>query len=242
VAGLSRPPVIGVGAAREPARWAVWELPAALVASNYLEAIERARGIPLLIPPSTLVAEHADVVLDRIDGLLLVGGPDLDPGSYGAEASALLEETAPARDAPEIALVRRAVALGLPTLGICRGMQVVNVALGGTLVQHLPERLGHDGHRVNMGSFDGNWHGVRTEAGSRVERAVGDADVRVPSHHHQAVEDVGRGLRVTAWSEEGVPEGLERTDGDGYLVGVQWHPEADPESRVIASLVEAARP
>ncbi len=234
-----RPPVIGVGAAREPARWAVWELPAALVASNYLEAIERAGAIPLLIPPSDIVRRHPDTVLERVDGLMLTGGPDLDPAGYGAELSADTEEVMPARDAPELVLARRAHELGIPVLGICRGMQVINVAFGGSLLQHLPAAVGHEGHRRHLGSFEGVEHDVAVSPGSRIGAIEDGERAIVRSHHHQAVEAVGDGLEVTARAPDGVPEALEGAGGD-YLLGVQWHPEADPDSRVIESLVRAA--
>jgi putative glutamine amidotransferase len=234
--------MIGVGAAREPASWAVWELPAALVASNYLEAIETAGGIPLLVPPSEIVRRHPDVVLERVDGLLLVGGPDLDPATYGASPSPGIEETMPARDAPEIALVRRARDLGIPVLGICRGMQIINVAFGGSLAQHLPSQVGHEEHRRQLGSFHGNEHEVCFARSSTVARIEGGERIVVHSHHHQAVESVGEGLEITGRAHDGVAEALEgMAEADGeYLVGVQWHPEADPDSRVIASLVRAA--
>lgn len=236
----TRPPVIGVGAAREPARWAVWELPAALVASNYLEAVERAGGLPLLIPPSEVVSDNPDVVLERVDGLLLAGGPDLDPAFYGASLSPETEETMPARDAPELVLTRRAHELGIPVLGICRGMQVINVAFGGSLLQHVPAEVGHEEHRRQLGSFAGNEHDVSLTPSSGIAQVEGGERTSVHSHHHQAVEVVGEGLRITGRGQDGVAEALEGADGGPYLLGVQWHPEADPDSEVIASLVHAA--
>lgn len=236
----TRPPVVGVGTAREPARWAVWDLPAALVASNYLEAIERTGALPLLIPPSEVVSDNPDVVLERVDGLLLAGGPDLDPAIYGEPLSPDTEETMPARDAPEVVLTRRAHELGIPLLGICRGMQVINVAFGGSLLQHVPDEVGHEEHRRQLGSFVGNEHEVSLTPSSRIARVEGGERASVHSHHHQAVEVVGSGLRVTGRAPDGMPEALEGFEGGAYLLGVQWHPEADPDSRVIESLVRAA--
>lgn len=222
------------------ARWAVWDLPAALVPMNYIEHIQRAGGVALLIPPDPALESDPHLVLDRLDGLLLVGGPDIEASRYGAEAHPAAEPAAPLRDAVELALLDAAVARELPTLGICRGMEVINVARGGTLHQHLPEESGGEEHRRVVGSFAGNEHGVRVEAGSRAGRAAGAVPRPVASHHHQAVAEVGEGLRVTARSAgDDVVEAIE-SDGSGWLLGVQWHPEADPGSRVIAALVEAA--
>jgi len=236
---LARPPVIAVCAALEQTRWAVWDMPAAVVATNYLEAIRRAGGVALLVPPDPAVIADPDLVLDRVDGLLLIGGPDVDPVRYGADRHDLSEEPVPMRDEMELALVARARARCLPTLGICRGIQVMNVAAGGTLEQHLPDRLGDEAHRRVLGTFAGNEHEVRLEPESLAARACGAALHRVTSHHHQGLAEVGSGLVVTGRAEDGVPEALEDPEA-GYFLGVQWHPEADVESRVIASLVCAA--
>lgn len=235
-----RRPVIGVCTALERARWAVWDMDAALVPHNYVEAVTRAGGIAILVPPDGGVAEDPDAVLDLVDGLLLVGGPDVEPARYGAEPHPETERPVRLRDAVEIALVHRAMDRGLPTLGICRGMQVLNVAAGGTLRQHLPDEPGMSDHRRAIGSFEGADHDVRLEPGSRALAAAGASPHRVKSHHHQGVAEVGEGLRVTGWaSEDGLAEAIEG-DGAAYLLGVQWHPEADPDSGLIASLVAAA--
>ena len=233
-------PLIGICAAMERARWAVWDLPAALVPMNYIEQVQRAGGVALLIPPDPALVEDPGRILDRIDGLMLVGGPDVEASRYGAAPHPAAEPPAPLRDAVEIALMRGASERGLPVLGICRGMQVINVACGGTLRQHLPEDLGGDEHRRVAGSLAGNDHAVRLAEGSRAEGAAGTAPRPVTSHNHQAVEGVGAGLRVTGWHDaDGVAEALEG-DEAAWLVGVQWHPEADPGSPVIAALVTAA--
>lgn len=238
---MPSPPVIGICAAMEPARWAVWELPAALAPMNYVEQVQRAGGVALLIPPDPALAERPDPVLDRIDGLLLIGGPDVEAARYGAEAHPLAEPPVPLRDAVEIALAKGAAARGIPVLGICRGMQVLNVAAGGTLRQHLPDELGHTEHRRTVGALDGNEHEVELEPGSRAAEAAGGPEARVVSHHHQGVERLGVGLRATGRAAgDGVVEAIE-ADGAAWLVGVQGHPEADPGSPVIAALVDAAR-
>lgn len=234
-------PVIGVCAAMERARWSVWDLPAALVPMNYLEQVRGAGAVALLVPPDPVLIERPGLVLDRLDGLMLVGGVDIAAESYGAEPHPLNDPPVPLRDAVEVALVREAGARGLPVLGICRGAQVINVVAGGTLTQHLPESPSGEEHRREIGRFAGNEHDVEVEEGSLAHRAAGERRHRVASHHHQAIDAVGAGLRVTARAaDDGVVEAIEG-DGDAWVLGVQWHPEADPASRVIASLVEAAR-
>lgn len=236
----STTPVIGICAALEPARWAVWDQPAALVPMNYIEHVQRAGGLALLIPPDPALVERPDGALDRVDALLLVGGPDVGASCYGAEPHPMAEPPVPLRDAAEIALVRAARRRGMPLLGICRGMQVINVAQGGTLLQHLPESHRHEDHRRQAGRFAGNEHDVKVDPGSRVWAAEGDAPVEVASHHHQAIDRVGEGLVVTARAADGVVEAIESDDAR-WQVGVQWHPESDPDSRIIAALVAAAR-
>ncbi len=224
----------------EPASWSVWHLPAALVPMNYVAHVQRAGGIALLIPPDPALVSDPERVLDRIDALMLVGGADLAADTYGAEPHPRNDIPIPLRDATEIALVRAAHARRMPVLGICRGAQVINVAAGGTLSQHLPDDLGHEEHRREIGRFDGNEHDVVVEPGSRALIATGETPHRVASHHHQAIDGLGEGLRVTARADDAVPEAIEST-GDAWMLGVQWHPEPDPESRVIAALVDEAR-
>jgi|SRR5271165_1923581 len=235
-----RRPVIGMCTALERAAWSVWEQPAALLALSYVEAVQRAGGLPLMLPPDELVAGDPDQALELIDGLLLAGGADIDPASYGQPVHAETVETAPERDAFEIALVRGAIARDMPVLGICRGMQLINVALGGTLVQHLPERLGHGEHRRVLGSFEGAEHDVGLLAGSLAARAAGEVAHVTRSHHHQGVDRLGEGLIVSGVSAlDDLPEAIELR-GPRFVLGVQWHPEADPESTVIAAFVQAA--
>ncbi len=225
----------------EPARWSVWDLPAALVPMNYIEQVQRAGGIAVLIPPDPALVSDPGRVLDRIDGVLLVGGADLGPETWGGATHPEADTPIPLRDATELALVREAQARGIPVLGICRGAQVINVAGGGTLLQHLPDDLGHQEHRRQIGRFAGNEHDVDVVADSRAILAIGETPHRGASHHHQGIDAVGQGLRVTARAVgDGLPEAIESVDG-GWMLGVQWHPEADPESTVIAALVNEAR-
>lgn len=225
----------------EPARWSVWDLPAALVPMNYIEQVQRAGGVAVLIPPDAALVSEPGRVLDRIDGLLLVGGADLGPETWGGETHPEADTPIPLRDATELALVREAQARGVPVLGICRGAQVINVAGGGTLLQHLPDDLGHQGHRRRIGRFAGNEHDVDVDVGSRAILAIGETPHRGASHHHQAIDTVGEGLRVSARAVgDGLPEAIESVDG-AWMLGVQWHPEADSESTVIAALVNEAR-
>jgi putative glutamine amidotransferase len=231
-------PVIGICAALEPARWAVWELPAALVPMNYIEHVQAGGGVALLIPPDPALVAHPGRALDRVDGLLLVGGPDVGADNYGARRHPMAESPVPVRDAAELALAREARRRGMPMLGICRGMQVINVAAGGTLLQHLPESHSHEEHRRQAGRFEGNAHGVTLATDSRAAAAEGRVPAQVTSHHHQAVDRVGEGLVVTGRAADGVIEAIE-VAGDAWQVGVQWHPEPDPDSRIIEEFVRA---
>jgi putative glutamine amidotransferase len=233
-------PAIGVCTALEDARWGVWHRRAALLAYEYLLEIERAGGLPLMIPPTQGIVDDPDEVLDRIDGLILAGGADIDPESYGEERHPQTNGTVPDRDRVEIALTRRAVELDMPVLGICRGMQLINVAQGGTLIQHVPDGVGHDEHRRNRGTFEGNGHAVRLDPGSLAARAAGETEHDTLSHHHQAVATLGSDLAVTGYSQlDDLPEAIEAPN-HRFVLGVQWHPEADERSRVIRSLVEEA--
>jgi putative glutamine amidotransferase len=233
-------PVIGICTAVERARWSVWDQDAFLLARSYVRAIQDAGGLVLMIPPDTRLEDDPDEVLDVLDGLIVAGGADIDPSSYGAERHAETKHTVPERDAFEIALARRAMDRDIPLLGICRGMQLMNVARGGTLEQHLPESHGHHDHRRALGSFDDADHDVRLADGSIAHRAAGEDVHATKSHHHQGIGEVGDGLEVTGWAVmDDLPEVLE-DPALRFAVGVQWHPEADESSRFIAALVDEA--
>ena len=233
-------PVIGICTAWERARWSVWDDEAALLPRSYIEAVQRAGGLVVMLPPDPGLTERPADVLDLIDGLMLVGGADIDPDVYEADRHAETVDTVPDRDRFEIALVRGALERDLPVLGICRGMQLINVARGGTIRQHLPEEFGHHEHRRTPGTFDDADHDVRLAEGSLAARCAGELVHATKSHHHQGVGRVGDGLEVTGWAMmDDLPEALEAPDRR-YALGVQWHPEADQASPLIASLVEAA--
>jgi putative glutamine amidotransferase len=239
---VGSPPVIGLSAYCEEARWGYWQSPAVLLPANYAEQVSAAGGVPVLLPPLPGVAR----AVDRLDGLLLTGGGDIDPGRYGAQPHPRTGRVSAPRDAAELELLDAAMTAGLPVLGVCRGMQLVNVARGGTLCQHLPMDAGHTPVPGTFGS-----HPVRVAPGTRlagilgasgdgVHGANGDG-VDVPTAHHQAVDRLGAGLVATAWTEDGVIEAVEpSTAGDPFLLAVQWHPEAGTDPRVIEALVAAA--
>jgi putative glutamine amidotransferase len=238
---MAHAPRIGICSALEHARWTHWDEEAFLLSRGYVEHVQRAGGVALIVPVDPRAVEEPDLVLHALDGLMLAGGADIDPGFYGAEAHPTTTGTCPERDAFEIALVRRALERDMPVLGICRGMQLLNVACGGTLTQHLPEDLGHSDHRRTLGSFDNADHDVRLEAGSLAATAAGETLHATKSHHHQGVAEVGEGFEVTGWATlDDLPEAIEHRDR-GYALGVQWHPEVDPRSPVVSSLVHAAR-
>ena len=234
-----RRPVIGICTYLDTVRWGVWEDRAAMVPAGYVGAVQRAGGVAVLLPPDAAAIEDPDPVLDLLDALILAGGVDVGPASYGAEPHPETDEANEERDAFELALASRALARDVPVLGICRGMQVLNVAAGGTLHQHLPDVVGHEAHRHTPGVF--NDHDVRLEDGSLAARAAGEELHATKSHHHQGVDALGEGFVVTGWSTlDELPEAIERPERR-FALGVQWHPEVDETSRMIAALVEEAR-
>jgi len=235
VNGKSRP-TIGVTAATENVSYGVWsEVPAFMSPASYVRAVQRAGGRPVLLLPDPEDAENPAGVLDMIDALIVTGGAgDVDPALYGQEPH---PETGPVqeeRDAYELALVHAAIGRHMPVLGICRGMQVINVAYGGGVEQHLPEVVGHEGHRHTPGTFAD--HKVDLEAGSLAATAVGTERTPVKSHHHQGVREIGDGLVVTGRSEDDTVEALEDPSCP-FVLGVLWHPEEDEKSQLINALV-----
>ncbi|MFE9653596.1 gamma-glutamyl-gamma-aminobutyrate hydrolase family protein [Micromonospora sp. NPDC006431] len=227
---MSRP-IIGITAYVEPAGWAVWrDVPAALVPHAYVRAVTAAGGRAVVLPPDDADAD----VLRVLDGLLLAGGADVGPERYGQPPDPRTESR-PDRDAGELALLAAALAADLPVLGVCRGMQLLAIAHGGALHQHLPDVVGHDGHRPAPGVY--GVHPVRFAPGS-LAAAVMDGVNRVNSYHHQGVADPGS-LTATGWADDGVVEAVE-DPGRRFLLGVQWHPENDRDPRPVAALVHAA--
>ena len=238
---MSRLPRIGICAAIERARWGAWDEEVFLISRSYVDSVQRAGGLALLLAPDRAVVADPDLLLDTIDGLLLAGGADVDPATYHAQPHPATKGTRPERDAFEVALARRAVERDMPVLGICRGMQLLNVARGGTLIQHLPDDVGHEDHRRTVGSWEDADHDVELERGSLAARAATETRHSTKSHHHQGVADLGEGLVVTGRATvDDLPEAIELPDRR-YVLGVQWHPEVDETSHVVASLVEAAR-
>lgn len=231
-------PIVGLTAYVDRAQMGVWDIRASLLPTNYLQGVTMTGGIGVLLPPQPVDKNIANRVLDSLDALVITGGYDLDPAAYGQQPHPSTDQPRGDRDAWEFALLRGALDRGLPVLGICRGAQVLNVALGGTLHQHLPDVLGHDGHRAGNGVF--TRLPVRTAAGSRLAALVGESTA-APCYHHQAIDKVGEGLVVSAWDPDGVVEALE-LPGAPFVLAVQWHPEQSLDDlRLFAAIVDAAR-
>ena len=227
-------PLIGITSYDEPVAWGAWNVDAVLVPTAYVRAVERAGGRALVIPPTDGSNGETLAVLD---GLVFSGGGDIDPDAYGAEAHDETRGVNAKRDEAELALLRAALERDMPVLAVCRGSQVLNVALGGDLVQHLPELVGHDRHLHTPGEFAD--HDVRVVEATRVGAILGDR-APVKSHHHQAFGRLGRNLREAAWAEDGTVEAIEDPTRR-FAVGVLWHPEEGEDLALFEALVDEAR-
>jgi putative glutamine amidotransferase len=226
-------PVVGITTYVAPAKWGYWDEIAALIPAAYVDAIERAGGRPLLVPPSE---EGIEETLDAVDGLLFSGGSDLDPQLYDQEPHGETIGVHPGRDRAELALLEAALARDMPVLAVCRGSQVLNVARGGDLVQHLPDVVGDEKHKHTPGTFAD--HDVTLEGGTRIAALLGER-APVKSHHHQGFGRVGTGLRVAAHAEDGTIEAVEDPE-HRFALGVLWHPEAGEDMRLFEELVREA--
>ncbi len=232
-------PVIGISAYCERARWGVWESDAVVLPRRYADRVAQAGAIPVLLPPVAGVED----ALARLDGLVLSGGGDIDPAQYGESPGPHLVSVRPERDRAELALLHAALTRQLPVLGICRGLQLINVALGGRLHQHLPDVVGHDEHAPKPGAFAD--HDVTVAPGSRLATIVGaagpDQPLAVPTHHHQAISLLADGLTATAWTPDGTIEAVELDPARSpFVLAIQWHPEAGQDLSLFSALVAAA--
>ncbi len=235
-AGPARP-MIGVTAYDEEAAWGFWHKQASLVPAEYVRSLASAGANPVVIPVQDELEGAPDLFVERFDGLLFTGGPDVDPARYGAEPHPRSQPPRRARDSQELALLSAAERSGLPVLAVCRGMQLLNVVRGGTLHQHLPDVVGHEEHNPTPGAF--SRHLVRVDEASLLHKALGWDARYVPTHHHQAIDRLADGLDAAAWAEDGTIEGVEDPSKQ-FLIGVQWHAEADDDPAVFESLVAVA--
>ncbi|HKH30447.1 MAG TPA: gamma-glutamyl-gamma-aminobutyrate hydrolase family protein [Gaiellaceae bacterium] len=227
-------PLIGITSYAEEIQWGVWDEEAALIPLSYVRAVEDAGGRPLIVPPSENALEET---LGVLDGLILSGGGDVDPGLYGADAHPETDAPRRGRDQAELRLLQEALQRDMPVLAVCRGSQLLNVARGGDLVQHLPDELGHERHKHEPGQF--SEHSVRLDPGSRVGALLGE-HAPVKSHHHQGYGRLGDGLHEAAWADDGTVEALEDPD-KRFAVGVLWHPEEGEDFALFRGLVDEAR-
>ncbi len=226
--------MVGISSFEQDGRFGAWELPAALVPHAYVQSVERAGGRPLLIPP---LEDTIEETLDILDALVLSGGADLDPETYGAAPHAETRGTQPERDRAELALLRAALRRAIPVLAICRGMQLLNVSYGGTLNQHLPDLVGHTGHRETHGIFSS--HDVRLKPGSTLATLLGE-HAQVQSSHHQGLDRLGCGVEAVGWAADGSIEAIE-DPAARFAVGVLWHPEVGDDTSLFEALVSEGR-
>ena len=228
-----RRPLIGITTYVTPARWSYWDRDAVLVPADYVLAVERAGARPLLVPPSE---DGIEETLDAVDALIFSGGADIDPDLYGQDPHPETRGVHPDRDRGELMLLEAALARDMPVLAICRGSQVLNIARGGDLVQHLPDVVGDEKHKHTPGTFGD--HDVALESGTKLSAVLGE-HAPVKSHHHQGFGRIGEGLRVAAHADDGTIEAVEATDRR-FAVGVLWHPEAGEDKKLFEELVEEA--
>ncbi len=238
-------PVIGITTYEDQASWRGWSARAAMLPYVYVDAVRRSGGRAVMLPPGG-DDEEADATVASLDGLVITGGPDIDPVRYGAPRHPQTQAPAALRDAWDLAVTGRALRLGVPLLAICRGMQVLNVCRGGTLHQHLPDLVGHGRHDGPPNGF--GLHHVRISPDSALAGILPeDGFLDVPTHHHQAVDLLGDGLKAVAWEEDGTieaveagPSNVEGWGASGFVLGVQWHPEQGSDPRLFTTLVRAA--
>ena len=239
-------PVIGITTYEDQASWRGWSARAAMLPYVYVDAVRRSGGRAVMLPPGG-DDEEASATVASLDGLVVTGGPDIDPVRYGASRHPQTQAPTTLRDAWDLAVTSHALRLGVPLLAICRGMQVLNVCRGGTLHQHLPDLVGHGRHDGPPNGF--GLHHVRISPDSTLAgilpQGPEDGFLDVPTHHHQAVDLLGDGLKAVAWEEDGTIEAVEagpsELDGlSGFVLGVQWHPEQGTDPRLFTALVRAA--
>ncbi len=230
-------PVVGLTTYNQRAAWGPWDRVAAVLPASYVDTVAAAGGRPVLLPPVTPDADEGGAarVVEALDALVLVGGGDVDPARYGQQPDPATSGVDAGRDASELAVLEAALRADLPVLAICRGMQLLDVHLGGTLFQHVPDVVGHDGHQPARGCFADVE--ISTEAGSMVSKVMGET-ATVRCSHHQAVDALGDGLIVTARAADGLVEAIE-LPAARFVVGVQWHPEEDGDERLFRALLDA---
>jgi putative glutamine amidotransferase len=236
-------PVIGISTYDDEAAWRNWKARAAMLPYAYVDAVRRGGGRPVLLPPGG-DGEEAGLTVASLDGLVVSGGPDIDPARYGAARHPQTQAPVPGRDAWDLAVTGAALTQGVPLLAICRGMQVLNVLRGGTLHQHVPDLVGHERHKGGLGYF--GRHQVRVSPDTVLAGILPEPGLfEVPTHHHQAVDLLGDGLKAVAWEEDGIIEAVEIGPSalgglSGFVLGVQWHPEQGTDLRLFTALVAAA--
>ncbi len=238
-------PIIGVTAQQKMAISSNGELESQVIGHTYTDSVLRAGGLPVVLPP--LPEADVPALVDRLDGIVFTGGGDIEPWRYGEEPHESIRKTNTGRDEFELALAREARKRRMPVLAICRGIQIFNVAFGGTLYQDIPSMIGSDDHMVKGETVFGGHQRITAESGSLIAKAIGSSDLWVNSIHHQAIKDLAAGYRPVAWSECGIIEGIQHEDDEWPLLAVQWHPEFlseagdEPSRNLFAAFVDSVR-